>query len=116
MAEKLGQREFEAEWISGEATSESEAIAYALAELVPRKAGNDKDAREVEKEVSPHGPAALTPREKEVAEPVAADLTNRRISERLYISPRTADIHVGRILKKLGASSREQVADLLEDV
>ncbi len=115
-AEKLGQRESEAEWISGEAMSESEGIAYALAEPVPQKAGNDKDAREAEKVALPSRPAALTRREREVAELVAVGLTNRRISERLYISSRTADTHVGRILKKLGASSREQVADLLEDV
>ena len=115
-AEKLGQREFEAKLICGEAMSESEAIAYALTESVPQKVENDKDAREVEKGVPPPRPVALTRREKEVAELVAAGLTNRRISERLHISPRTADTHVGRILKKLGASSREQVAGLLEDV
>lgn len=53
----------------------------------------------------------LTGREEEIAALVASGLTNSRIAEELSISARTVDTHVGRILKKLGLHSREQVAD-----
>jgi DNA-binding CsgD family transcriptional regulator len=41
---------------------------------------------------------------------VARGLTNRQISKALSISERTAANHVGRILGKLGLSSRSQIA------
>lgn len=110
--EKLGVKEFEAAWARGEAMSEEEAVAHALSDPKPQEAGSNRTA---EKEASPAGPASLTHREREVANLVAAGLTNRRISERLHISPRTADTHVARILKKLGANSREEVAARLEE-
>jgi non-specific serine/threonine protein kinase len=52
----------------------------------------------------------LTAREQEVALLVGRGLTNRRIAKELSISERTAENHVGRILKKLGLHSRAQVA------
>jgi len=52
----------------------------------------------------------LTRREEEVAALVARGLTNRQISTKLSISERTAGNHVGKILKKLGLSSRVQLA------
>src|SRR6516225_11901232 len=52
----------------------------------------------------------LTRREREVAELVAAGLTNRQIAERLVISERTAEAHVEHIRAKLECRSRAQVA------
>lgn len=52
----------------------------------------------------------LTPREREVAALLAENLTNADIARRLFISPRTAAVHVSNILAKLGLSSRTQVA------
>jgi DNA-binding CsgD family transcriptional regulator len=57
------------------------------------------------------GTAALTPREREVALLVADGLTNAELARRLYISPKTAAIHVSNILHKLGVPSRTEVAD-----
>ena len=57
------------------------------------------------------GTGALTPREREVALLVADGLTNAELARRLYISPKTAAIHVSNILHKLGVSSRTEVAD-----
>jgi non-specific serine/threonine protein kinase len=54
--------------------------------------------------------AALTRRETEVAELVARGLTNRDIAARLVLSVRTVDVHVDRILTKLGFHSRTQLA------
>ena len=56
------------------------------------------------------GAAALTPREREVALLIADGLTNAELARRLYISPKTAAVHVSNILHKLGVSSRTQVA------
>ncbi|MEU9621261.1 MULTISPECIES: AAA family ATPase [unclassified Streptomyces] len=54
----------------------------------------------------------LTRREQDVHRLVAAGHTNRRIAEELYISPKTASVHVSNILAKLGVSSRGEAAAL----
>lgn len=56
------------------------------------------------------GPESLTPREREVAGLLAEGLTNAALAERLFISPRTAAVHVSNILSKLGMGSRTEVA------
>ncbi|MDX3851889.1 helix-turn-helix transcriptional regulator [Streptomyces sp. AK02-01A] len=61
------------------------------------------------------GPArslGLTPREQEVLRLVAAGRSNRLIAEELYISPKTASVHVSNILAKLGVSGRTEAAAL----
>ena len=55
----------------------------------------------------------LTPREREVAQLVADGLTNAELARRLFISPRTAAVHVSNILRKLGVTSRTDVAAAL---
>jgi ATP/maltotriose-dependent transcriptional regulator MalT len=55
---------------------------------------------------------ALTGRERDVLDALAAGLTNRQIAERLYISPRTAAVHVSHVLHKLGVPDRIQAAHL----
>jgi DNA-binding CsgD family transcriptional regulator len=52
----------------------------------------------------------LTAREREVAVLLAEGLTNGEIARRLYISPRTAAVHVSNILAKLGMGNRAEVA------
>jgi DNA-binding CsgD family transcriptional regulator len=52
----------------------------------------------------------LTPRELEVLEHVAMGQTNREIAAELFISARTAGVHVSHILEKLGASTRTEAA------
>ncbi|MEQ1701911.1 MAG: LuxR C-terminal-related transcriptional regulator, partial [Ilumatobacteraceae bacterium] len=52
----------------------------------------------------------LTNREREVAALIAEGLTNSQLAERLYISPKTAAVHVSNILMKLGLSGRAEVA------
>jgi predicted ATPase/DNA-binding CsgD family transcriptional regulator len=55
----------------------------------------------------------LTSREWEVAQLVARGLTNRQIAARLFISERTVDTHVGRIMAKLGCANRAQVTAIV---
>ena len=57
----------------------------------------------------------MTPREREVALLVADGLTNAELARRLYISPKTAAVHVSSILHKLGVTSRAEVAEVLLD-
>ena len=52
----------------------------------------------------------LTRRELEVLEHVALGQTNREIAGDLFISARTAAVHVSHILEKLGASTRTEAA------
>ncbi|MFC9792531.1 AAA family ATPase [Streptomyces sp. NPDC127584] len=54
----------------------------------------------------------LTPREQDVLRLVAAGRTNRQIAEELFISPKTASVHVSHILAKLGVSGRGEAAAL----
>ena len=55
----------------------------------------------------------LTDRELQVLTLVAQGLSNRQVAERLYISPKTASVHVSNILRKVGASSRTEAAFVL---
>jgi DNA-binding CsgD family transcriptional regulator len=52
----------------------------------------------------------LTHREREVAALLVDGLTNSQLAERLFISPKTAAVHVSNILAKLGLSSRAEIA------
>ncbi|MFF8017289.1 AAA family ATPase [Streptomyces sp. NPDC007929] len=52
----------------------------------------------------------LTSRERDVLRLVAAGHTNRRIAQELFISPKTASVHVSNILAKLGVSGRGEAA------
>ncbi|MFE3742265.1 ATP-binding protein [Streptomyces sp. NPDC059134] len=54
----------------------------------------------------------LTRREQDVLRLVSAGHSNRRIAEELYISPKTASVHVSNILAKLGVSGRTEAAAL----
>jgi len=53
---------------------------------------------------------SLTPREREVAMLLSEGLTNGQLAERLYISPKTAAVHVSNILAKLDLSGRAEIA------
>jgi DNA-binding CsgD family transcriptional regulator len=55
-------------------------------------------------------PFGLTRREAEVLVLVAAGRTNRQIAQELFITPKTASIHVSRILAKLGVAGRGEAA------
>jgi DNA-binding CsgD family transcriptional regulator len=55
-------------------------------------------------------PFGLTPRELEVLLLVADGRTNREIGERLFMSEKTASVHVSRILSKLEVGGRVEAA------
>ena len=55
-------------------------------------------------------PLGLTRRELEIARLVVADLTNKQIAARLFVSQRTVETHITNILNKLGLNSRTQIS------
>jgi len=57
----------------------------------------------------------LSPRERQVAEFLARRATNHEIAQALFLSPRTVELHVARILKKLG-TTRKDVSAALEEL
>jgi DNA-binding NarL/FixJ family response regulator len=65
-------------------------------------------ALEVGDDVAPR--LGLPPREAEVLGLVASGLTNREIGEKLFVSDKTASVHVSNILRKLGVTSRIEAA------
>ena len=71
----------------------------------------------VEEHASRHGHpeggfGGLTPRELEVLDPVAAGRSNSEIGQQLFISRKTASVHVSNILAKLGAATRTEAVAL----
>lgn len=58
-------------------------------------------------------PLPLTAREREIANLVAAGLTNRQIADRLTVSVRTVEGHLYRACIKLDVTDREALAELM---
>ncbi|MBV9933938.1 MAG: response regulator transcription factor [Actinobacteria bacterium] len=58
----------------------------------------------------------LTSREAEVLALVAAGRTNREIGTELFVSEKTASVHVSNILRKLGVRSRVEAAAIAQRV
>ncbi|MFI1334864.1 AAA family ATPase [Streptomyces sp. NPDC020845] len=90
----------------GAAPLETEITTLAGRARIPLRQADGETA-------PPPTPAAalgLTARERDVLRLVAAGRSNRQIAEELFISPKTASVHVSNILTKLGASGRGEAA------
>jgi len=59
------------------------------------------------------GVDSLTPSERRVAEMAAQGPTNREIAQALFVTQRTVEVHLTSIYRKLGISSRSQLAAAL---
>jgi DNA-binding CsgD family transcriptional regulator/tetratricopeptide (TPR) repeat protein len=112
-----GDRSLAAEELAGVAadadTIESAALARQAREMAERAGLTDGPTPAAVPVGGAPGAAALAPltrREREVLELVVTGATNRQIAVDLYISEKTASVHVSRILAKLGVSSRHEAA------
>jgi DNA-binding CsgD family transcriptional regulator len=61
------------------------------------------------------GLESLTPSERRVAELAAQGPTNREIAQTLFVTPKTVEVHLSSIYRKLGISSRSQLAGALAE-
>jgi DNA-binding NarL/FixJ family response regulator len=95
----LGQESVDALLSEGQAMSIDVAVQYALSAAPPSSTAADTESR-----------SPLTQREEEVARLVAQGMGNRAIAHELVITEGTVEVHVKRILSKLGFRSRSQVA------
>jgi DNA-binding CsgD family transcriptional regulator/tetratricopeptide (TPR) repeat protein len=86
-----------------------EALArQARIELVE---GRDRPDRAADEE-SPSAALGLTEREEEVIRLVAAGWSNQQIADALFITRKTASVHVSNILGKLGVQNRVEAASI----
>jgi DNA-binding NarL/FixJ family response regulator len=60
------------------------------------------------------GIASLTKRELEIAELITDRLTNPQIADKLFLSKKTVESHIRNLFVKLDASSRVEVARIVE--
>ena len=82
--------------------TEARAIAHEL--------GASPLLAELGSRAAPEPSAVLTPRESEVLALVSAGRSNGEIAAQLFISTKTASVHVSNILAKLGAAGRTEAA------
>ncbi len=98
--------------------------ALTSAETAYRALGSLVDAQRCRRALAAHDPGvprrgrrgygqALSPRELEVVTLAARNLTNRQIAERLFLSARTVEVHLGRALCKLDVPSRAVLSEEL---
>jgi non-specific serine/threonine protein kinase len=101
----LGEHEFAAVWAAGRALTPEQAALETAALLA--------DLTDPAAPVASAGVGAgagLTPRELEVLRLMVAGRSNPEIAAALFVSPRTAQTHVGNILAKFGVESRTEAA------
>jgi DNA-binding CsgD family transcriptional regulator len=97
----LGNRPFEKAWAAGGAMPLAEVIAEAIVRA-PAPASRPR--------------VQLTPRETDVLRLLAVGLPDREIADALFVSVRTVEGHVARILAKLGVRSRTAAAMLAAEL
>jgi DNA-binding CsgD family transcriptional regulator len=105
--DRAGAAEPLAAVVAAAESMEARPLADAARALARRaRVRIEEDAPEPE----PPAPLGLTPREHEVLLLVAEGHTNREIGERLFMSEKTASVHVSRILAKLEVGGRVEAA------
>jgi predicted ATPase/DNA-binding SARP family transcriptional activator/DNA-binding CsgD family transcriptional regulator len=102
---QLGEDAWETAFAQGMTMSAEEAAEYALSEE-----GSSEGLPADEETDEPLTTEPLSAREREVAAMVAQGMSNRRIAQELYLSERTIEVHVSKILRKLELTSRTEIA------
>jgi ATP/maltotriose-dependent transcriptional regulator MalT len=105
---QLSEADWEAAFAQGMAMSAEEAAEYALSDEVAPAAPESPPSGVKTDEPPTTDP--LSAREREVAAMVAQGMSNRQIAQELFLSERTIENHISKILRKLGRSSRTEIA------
>jgi DNA-binding CsgD family transcriptional regulator/tetratricopeptide (TPR) repeat protein len=101
-------------------TAHEAALALGAAPLrseverLARHARIDLGSDGAEQAREPRDPLGLTEREAEVIRLVAAGRSNQQIADELFITRKTASVHVSNILGKLGVSNRVEAAAIAQ--
>jgi DNA-binding CsgD family transcriptional regulator len=101
---RVGDQTFETQAAKGERDMHANALAEVLG-YADRVAGSAPPVIPAQREA---GPDHLTPRELEVLEELITGATNKEISRRLGMSPKTVMHHSGAIYRKLGVRGRAE--------
>lgn len=96
----------------GAANTPEVATAENVTRLDVERQERGARAAEAVRDRFAHWGELLTERELDVARLVAQGRTNRQVAERLYVSVRTVEVHLGRVFRKLGVRSRTELAVL----
>jgi DNA-binding NarL/FixJ family response regulator len=88
----------------------SPTVTRTLVQLVAGDADSDRRHEEARRRIE-----TLSEREHEVALAVGRGLANSEIAAELYMSVATVKAHVSRLLTKLGADNRVQIALLVQE-
>jgi len=91
-------------------SSDLDAVLKTARGRLVLRARGVRDLRRGPRPSTRQNPRGLTAREIEVLGPVAAGQTNRQIAYTLFISEKTASVHVTNILRKLGVTSRGEAS------
>lgn len=62
------------------------------------------------------GPGSLTPSERRVADLAVEGRTNREIAQTLFVTPKTVEVHLSAVYRKLDIASRRELPGALVDV
>jgi non-specific serine/threonine protein kinase len=112
---ELAPEVYAAEWASGLAMAEQEAIeeATSIAETLDSPSGYAPPGSSDHESAPPMSigpPDALSPRELEVLRLIGSGLTNKEIAAELVISVPTVERHVTHVYAKIGARGRAEAA------
>jgi DNA-binding NarL/FixJ family response regulator len=88
----------------------NQAHSLSVDELVAQSRVALTDSARNDTQGQPSPAPKLSPREKQVAALVVQGYSNQQIADALVIGRRTAEMHVGNLLSKLGLESRAQLA------
>jgi DNA-binding NarL/FixJ family response regulator len=99
LTERLGGEKSALLTSRGASMDLNDAVVYAMQEIEVAR-------RELAPEADNARPWGLTRREVQVLRAIADGATTREISERLFISSKTADHHIQHIYTKIGVSNR----------
>jgi non-specific serine/threonine protein kinase len=97
----LGEAAYAAAYQSGAAMARDEIVAYAL---------GSKAAAPAPRQTAREQPTSLTEREMQISRLIGEGMQTKHIAAKLFISERTVETHVTKILNKLGLASRLQLA------